>query len=240
MRGDEQADQRARRIGRAAQRVDHRHQAEAAPGLAQIAEPGAQPDDRLRVEAGIEDQLVELVVLGRPHRTSAIARSISGRAGKDRLDVGLGADLDAEFVDVADARRRARSEIPRAPGSRNSRAPAPPSDSGISAAAAIDLEPQLRGRVAARREMRTSRSSSSARLAQAEDVGCAFLRRGAGAIAIGKTVDVGQRKPRRAGRAGSSTSSASTAGDQPRTISTTAASSASASGSGALASIYCV
>ena len=43
-RGGEQLDQRRRRLGRPAQRVDDGDQAERAPGLAQVAEPGAQPD----------------------------------------------------------------------------------------------------------------------------------------------------------------------------------------------------
>ena len=62
--GDEQADQRARRVGCAAQRVDDGDETEAAAGLAQVAEPGADPHHRLGIELGVEDELVELVILG--------------------------------------------------------------------------------------------------------------------------------------------------------------------------------
>ena len=76
--------------------------------------------------------------------------------------------------------------------------------------------------------------------AQAQDVGGAFLGRAARAIGVGERADVGQREAGRARRSGRAISSASTAGAQPRTISTTAASSASASGGGAFSSIYWV
>ena len=101
MRGDEQADQRARRVRRAAQRVDDGDQAEAAAGLAQIAEPGAQPDHRLRVEPGVEDQLVEFVVLGDAAQHVRNRPFDLAGAREDRIDVGPAADLDAEIVDVA-------------------------------------------------------------------------------------------------------------------------------------------
>ena len=60
----EQADERRCRTRCAAKRIDHRDETERAARLTQIAEPGAKPDDRLRIEAGVKDELIELVVFG--------------------------------------------------------------------------------------------------------------------------------------------------------------------------------
>ena len=101
VRGAEQGDQRARRIRRAAQRIDDGHEAEGGAGLAQIAEPGAQPDHRLRLQPGVDHQLVELVVLGRSaQHVGDRALDLAG-AREDRPQVGLAADLKPEFVDIA-------------------------------------------------------------------------------------------------------------------------------------------
>ena len=64
VRGAEQRDQRGGRVGRAAQRIDHRGEAVGDAGLAQIAEPGAQPHHGVRLEPGEQHQLVEFVILG--------------------------------------------------------------------------------------------------------------------------------------------------------------------------------
>ena len=142
-------------FGRAAQRIDDGDQAEAAAGLAQIAEPGAQPDDRLRVEPGVQHELVELVVLGRAAQHVGDRALDLRRAREDRLEIGLGADLDAEIVDVAvAAAERGRHFLEHAEAEilehrhRFGQRDQP--------AAAIGLQPQLPGRVVRRaREMRT-------------------------------------------------------------------------------------
>src|SRR5205085_5919282 len=101
--GDEQANERARRTRSTAQRIDNRHQPKAASGLAQIAEPGPQPDDGLRLQAGIEHELVELVVLGGSAEDIG-NRTLDGwKPLEDRINVRLTADLDAEIVNVTNA-----------------------------------------------------------------------------------------------------------------------------------------
>ena len=65
MAGDEQGEEAARHLGRMLQGIDYRRNAEPQPGLAQIAEPSAQPVGLARGEAGDGDQPVECVVFRR-------------------------------------------------------------------------------------------------------------------------------------------------------------------------------
>ena len=119
----EQADQRRRRLGRAAQRIDDGDEAEGASGLAQITEPG-------------RSQTTGCV--SRPANSTSWLNSSSSasplkHAGDRALDFGrrapgshrspLRRELEQEIVDVAQRRHRPRSAFPRARGSRNSRAP---------------------------------------------------------------------------------------------------------------------
>ena len=127
----------------------------------------------------------------------AIARSISGAGAQDRIEIGLGADLDAEIVDVAIAaaeRGREFLEHPEAEilehrddfGQRNQ------------AAAAIGLEAQLPGRVVIEPRDSDRAVIVVGEVGQAQDIRGAFLGRGARAIAVGEGVDVGQREAGRA------------------------------------------
>ena len=199
--GGEQSDQRARRAGGAAERVDDGDQAERASGLAQVAEPGAQPDHGLSVEAGIQHQLVEFVVLGdsAQHVGDRTLDLLGPR--QDRADVRLRPNLDPEIVDVAETSSEAgRHFLEHAEaeifehrdgfGQRNQ------------AGLAIGLQPELA------RPVRLSVPDPNAAVAvivqhaQAEDVGGALFGRSARPVTFGERIDVGQREARGARRAG--------------------------------------
>ena len=62
----EQVDQAVRHVGRLAQRLDDGGEAVGEAGLPQIAEPGAQQHDAVRLQPDRDEQLVEQVVLAPP------------------------------------------------------------------------------------------------------------------------------------------------------------------------------
>jgi len=198
--GDEQPDQRAGRVGRAPQRIDHGDEAEAAAGLAKIAEPGAQPHHRARVERGVEHELIELVVLGRAAQHVGDRALDLGGPREDRVEVGFGADFDVEVMDEAGSpgeRGREFLEHSEAEilehrnrfGQRNK------------AILTIGLEPKLARAVGIDPRNADVAVTIVGQRAQAQDVGRAFHRRAARAIAVGKGVEISQRKTRCARRA---------------------------------------
>ena len=92
-------------------------------------------------------------------------------------------------------RRPARSAFPRAPGSRNSRAPARLRTAGSAPPLAIGLEAQLARRVVRRaRQIRTPRSSSSSSALRRRMSAAPVLRAGARPVAVGERVEVGQAR----------------------------------------------
>ena len=98
----EQGDERARDVGRMLERCDDGRQAEAHPGLAEVAEPGPEPLGFLRGEAGGDDQRIEEIVL-------VIAVEHFGDRRLDRLgalEQAFGGDPDRqaelEIVDRAE------------------------------------------------------------------------------------------------------------------------------------------
>jgi hypothetical protein len=102
--GVEQGDQAAGDVRRPAERLDHGGEAVGQAGLAQIAEPGAEQDDALRLQPHRDQQLVERVIL-------RAALEHCGDDGFDHLgprhDRRAGALIrgdDEEFVDMALAR----------------------------------------------------------------------------------------------------------------------------------------
>ena len=196
----EQGDQRQSRLGSAAQGIDDRDEPERASRLAQIAEPGAEPDDRLGIEAGVKDELVEFIVF-RFAAKHARKRSFDfGLTRQDGPGVGFVAKLEEEVVDVAQraatdgARhflKHAKAEIlehRNCVGQRNQ------------AAAAIGLDAKLSGTVRIPTEQPDAAIIRIVERGEAHDILGALFRPGAGAIAVGEFPRVGDRQPRRAGR----------------------------------------
>ena len=191
-----QRDQRAGDHRRALQRIGDGLLAIALPGLAQIAEQGAQQRDRWTRQAGRDDQLVERVIFGNAVEHCGNGFFDRRAMAERRIGAAPRVKIEQKAVNMADSRRAERgrglfddaeSEIlehRHRIGERKRRA-------------CENLEPEPRRRVVGAAEQPHLAITVMRERIEAQYVARGFRRIIFGAIGKGKSAGVAQREPRR-------------------------------------------